>query len=539
MTLKEKTLVSSVCATNNFIIVSYLLILGSDHEKSDINGQNSIHICALNNSIGSSDRILNFLLYTKGSKSVSNILNSSDSNGNLPILFAVRKGFTGFMVHLLTSCNNIDLTKANNFGQTPFLVSIKKKYKNIAGILASYWTTFLNKPIDQLISNFTDDLLVSWKEMSSSKEYLNGIDVVNKIKINSWPLIQSNKVTIKNSPTMKSKTEKFIDYLKESGVKIQDKFIGKCYHIISNPIFISTITELINCKKVTMINLLFKTMNNMKSLKNRDIMFLMIFQKIPAQLLNQFLELLDQVNKFKINESHPVFAWIENGLISIAEIIYDPKSMLEKISLLINLICFIKGNNELFDSISYPILPAPVHEIASCIFRMENEKFMILQLRFIQYIKTSMLWKDKPYLSIDFCNKMSNAQEVLFDFVMNQNLPSEIIEISIIVTLELYNDSLLNDQDRESILLQCMAMLSSEIDKKSMKKQISAWVSNSLKVIHHFGTDYFQQILPIIPHSSLSIANEALSSILIIGSPDIANKKLIKKGIESLRTCAK
>lgn len=66
---------------------------------------------------------------------------------------------------------------------------------------------------------------------------------------------------------------------------------------------------------------------------------------------------------------------------------------------------------------------------------------MILQLRFIQYIKTSMLWKDKPYLSIDFCNKMSNAQEVLFDFVMNQNLPSEIIEISIIVTLELYNDS--------------------------------------------------------------------------------------------------
>lgn len=82
-------------------------------------------------------------------------------------------------------------------------------------------------------------------------------------------------------------------------------------------------------------------------------------------------------------------------------------------------------------------------------------------------------------------------------------------------------------------------MLSSEIDKKSMKKQISAWVSNSLNVIHHFGTGYFQQILPIIPHSSLSIANEALSSILIIGSPDIANKKLIKKGIESLRTCAK
>ena len=296
---ERKTLVSLACATGNFIIVSDLLILGSDPEKSDINGQNSIHICALNNSIGSSDRILNFLLYTKGSKSVSNILNSSDSNGNLPILFAVRKGFTGFMVHLLASCNNIDLTKANNFGQTPFLVSIKKKYKNIAGILASYWTTFLNKPIDQLISNFTDDLLVSWKEMSSSKEYLNGIDVVNKIKINSWPLIQSNKVKIKNAPTMKSKTENFIDYLKESGVKIQDKFIGKCYHIISNPIFISTITELINCKKVTMINLLFKTMNNMKSLKNRDIMFLMIFQKIPAQLLNQFLELLDQVNKLQ------------------------------------------------------------------------------------------------------------------------------------------------------------------------------------------------------------------------------------------------
>ena len=56
---------------------------------------------------------------------------------------------------------------------------------------------------------------------------------------------------------------------------------------------------------------------------------------------------------------------------------------------------------------------------------------------------------------------------------------------------------------------------------------------------HHFGTDYFQLILLILPQSSLSIANEELSSILIIGSSDIANKNLINKGIGSLRACAK
>ena len=239
-----------------------------------------------------------------------------------------------------------------------------------------------------------------------------------------------------------------------------------------------------------------------------------------------------------IEESNPLFAWIENGLITIAESNKDPKQIIQQIQVIIDFVSYVLNDERLKNIIQYPILPVPIHEACSFILSIKAEKYRKIQILFSNLIKVSSIWKKEPLLSIDFGNRIDNERNTLLDYVLSRKLGGNAIERAIRVTIDLYDDPTLSNNEKEMIMIKCTSIISKKDNIKSIKNEFTAWVTNSKRIIDEFGIDYYNTIISIIPQYSLSIANEAISYILEIGSPEIANKQLIEKGIDQLKKCA-
>lgn len=534
-----KNIVSIACIKNNRKIVADSLMLGCDPEKVDEDGQNAIHICAKYNSIGCSDLILNHINGYKGSNGITTILNASDSDGNLPIHIASSTGYGGFVAHLLCACKEQNFNNENNSGFTPFALSILNGHKKVAGIFV-FWMELLNKPLDLLISKLNPTLKKKWEdEFVSSDDYNYSKQIVAKFKENLWQPIPPKKYSIEKTNDYLSNTDILFKILKKYKIGIDDKFKEDWSTVFVNSIFQSTISFLLNDENnVNIVKKVIKSIITMKSKKICEIAYLILFPIIFNEDIDQFTNLISQIDQLKIDESNPLFSWVENGLITIAETNINRKEINDHIKSILELISYISKKKSLKDSISYPVLPAPIHEISSFILSIKDENYKEIQIRFANLIKASSLWNNSSSLSIEFCNRIDEGQFTLLNYVIDQFNQPDIIEKAILLTLDLYEYQYLSDEEREIILIQCISTISNEDDPKLLKNEINSWFTYSIRVIESFGISYYKDILQSIPQSSLSIANEALFAILEIGSPEIANKVLIEKGIDSLKKCA-
>lgn len=172
-------------------------------------------------------------------------------------------------------------------------------------------------------------------------------------------------------------------------------------------------------------------------------------------------------------------------------------------------------------------MPAPVHVIVDFLFKMKPVKY-------VKYVSALMLIKENPFFSINICNRLGNSPRILIDYAINHDFNEDIIERIIEGTIILYDDVFIDDEIREYILNKSKNL----INGNETRKDFGTWFSNSLKIIHLFGVNYLTTILRSFPQTSLQIANEAMSLIIKIGAPEIANESLIKKGINELKKTA-
>ena len=200
----------------------------------------------------------------------------------------------------------------------------------------------------------------------------------------------------------------------------------------------------------------------MKSKKICEIAYLILFPIIFNEDIDQFTNLISQIDQLKIDESNPLFSWVENGLITIAETNINRKEINDHIKSILELISYISKKK---------VWRIQFHEISSFILSIKDDNYKEIQIRFANLIKTSSLWNNSSSISIEFCNRIDEGQFTLLNYVIDQFNQPDIIEKAILLTLDLYEYQYLSDEEREIILIQCISTISNEDDPKLLKKK--------------------------------------------------------------------
>ena len=326
--------ISIACQSNNRKMVSDLLFHQFDPEKTSFAGYNSIHICALHSSIGCSTLILDYIHGIKGQDGVKSILNKQDIEGNLPIHIAAIKGYSGFLVHLLSACKDQEIEKENNLQHSVLAESIINDHFKITGIITGFLIDVLGKTYESILNSLRPELKNRFEEITKLNEFIVGKKMAKEIKdfeYSKHPIERSQNL-IGNSSYI-SNMEDFKNLLKESGVSIPQKLIDQCSKIINNCTFQLIITLIITIEKsANNINLIFESIANLKCPRIRDISCLILLPRLQkSSYIIQLLEMIKQVDDLKIDNTHILFSWIENGLISVAENEHKPESLLKNV----------------------------------------------------------------------------------------------------------------------------------------------------------------------------------------------------------------
>ena len=217
-------IISNCCINNNQKALSDLLSFGCDPFKKSFDEKNAIHQCAIYDSFGCSQMILQNVNVSIGQYGVLKLLQDQDNEGNTPLHLAIENNRIGFVTHLLSVSIHASINIANKSGHTPVTLAIKNGNKLMASILViiSFFTSDSLRKFEKIIQ---DEMSPKLESLLNSVEFKEANKTVNQIIASSW--ILNSKPQPKNSEPKKTRLDLFIDELKENGIIISNDFIFK------------------------------------------------------------------------------------------------------------------------------------------------------------------------------------------------------------------------------------------------------------------------------------------------------------------------
>ncbi|KAK8838221.1 hypothetical protein M9Y10_035641 [Tritrichomonas musculus] len=127
-------------------------------------------------------------------------------------------------------------------------------------------------------------------------------------------------------------------------------------------------------------------MNKNKQTMINLISYIIIFPQLPENEIKDFIVYIDNLNKIKAKETHPIFHWIVNGLISAIELKEPNQSVIPFIKSIVDFASRVYTKSILRRTIKYPCLPLPIHIIIPWLMSL-TDTWLQVQLQFIDKMK--------------------------------------------------------------------------------------------------------------------------------------------------------
>ena len=94
----------------------------------------------------------------------------------------------------------------------------------------------------------------------------------------------------------------------------------KYFQVFNNGFFVTKLVKLATNKEINLVNRILEQMDKNKQTMINLISYIIIFPQLPENEIKDFIVYIDNLNKIKVKETHPIFHWIVNGLISAIEL---------------------------------------------------------------------------------------------------------------------------------------------------------------------------------------------------------------------------
>ena len=474
----QKNLLMLAIENKNYKIIPFLLSNYINIENLDSFGRNVLHYCINFYNLTATWNLLCHLNILGRGESIYNLIFNFDNDGESALYLACRLGRLEIIYFMLLFIELNGLQKklsTNYLGLSPIHIAILNGYNTIALLIKSFFNVSdediknVSDEYKQKINLFFESNLE--KEDKKVKEIINYLNKQKNNFKNNFNFIEKDKLNeaYENPDFINFKNYYLFNNMfpnclsNKVFVKYQDLFsvnlISLLFELYNNNNYIEAVKNFFKLLED------IKLKNDMKESIEYKLLKLFTTYIIPHEYYNLSIiikslkSLLTNEKLIKLNNSHPLFSWINSIIISACEgsCLFSVDNLLNILTKFINTIL---KEDEFLNNLSFVKISMKSYQFIdnlNTILSGMNKDLIIIQLKYINCIPPLLKNEINPLkekfniIHHDYNNRIP-IYSFIKDILSNKNISPKLLEACLIASDSIIKSNQINYKSKEEIL---------------------------------------------------------------------------------------